>query len=43
LDVWQEKLEHLRQHEAITADPVQKFALKKQIEEAKQKIHELGG
>jgi hypothetical protein len=42
LAVWREKLEYLRQQEAITADPAQKFALKKQIEEAEQKIHELG-
>lgn len=41
--VWREKLDFLREHEAITADPVQMFALKKQIEEAEQKIRELGG
>ena len=41
--VWQEKLDFLRHHEAITADPAQKFALKKQIEEVEQKIRELGG
>jgi hypothetical protein len=33
----------LQQQEAIIADPAQKFALKKQIEEAEQKICELGG
>jgi hypothetical protein len=41
--LWQEKLEFLQQQEAIASDPAQKFALKKQIEEAKQKIQELGG
>ena len=43
LAIWQEKLDYLQQQEAITADPAHKFALKKQIEEAKQKITELGG
>lgn len=43
LDLWREKLGYLQQQEAITADAAQKFALKKQIEEAKQKIKELGG
>ena len=41
--VWQEKIDFLRQQEAITADASQKFTLKKQIEEAEQKIRELGG
>jgi len=41
--IWQEKLDYFQQQEAITCDPSQKFALKKQIEEAKQKIQELGG
>ena len=36
--IWQEKLEFLRQQEAICADPAQKFALKKQIEEAEAKL-----
>jgi len=43
LGVWQEKLDYLRQQEAIASDPAQKFAIKKQIEEAKEKIRELGG
>ena len=43
LAIWQEKLDYLRQQEAITSDAAQKFALKKQIEECKQKIAELGG
>ena len=43
LAIWQEKLDYLQQQEAITADPAQKFALKKQIEEAEEKIRELGG
>ena len=43
LVIWREKLDYLQQQEAITADAAQKFALKKQIEEAQQKIRELGG
>ncbi len=39
--IWQEKLEFLRQQEAICADPAQKFALKKQIEEAEAKLKAL--
>ena len=41
--IWQEKLAFLQEQEAITADPGQKFALKKQIQEAQQKIRELSG
>ena len=41
IELWQEKLAYLQEHEAITADPAQKFALKKQIKEAKAKIEEL--
>ena len=41
LAIWQEKLDYLQQQEAITADAAQKFAIKKQIEEAKSKIREL--
>jgi hypothetical protein len=41
--VWREKLEFLQTQEAITVDAAQKFALKKQIEEAKQKLDEFGG
>ena len=40
--IWQEKLEFLQAQEAIVADPSQKFALRKQIEEAQRKIQELG-
>ena len=43
LGVWREKLDYLQQQEAILADPAQKFTVKKQIEEATQKIKELGG
>ncbi len=43
LQTWREKLDFLRQQEAVVADPAQKFALSKQIEEATQKIQELGG
>ncbi|MBL8470424.1 MAG: toll/interleukin-1 receptor domain-containing protein [Rhodocyclaceae bacterium] len=41
LAIWLEKLEFLRQQEAIAADAAQKFAIKKQIEEAEAKIREL--
>jgi hypothetical protein len=34
LTVWREKLNYLQEREAIAADPSQKFALRKQIEEA---------
>ncbi|MEM6838762.1 MAG: TIR domain-containing protein [Cyanobacteria bacterium P01_C01_bin.120] len=43
VDLWQQKLAFLQEQEAIAADAAQKFALKKQIEEAQQKIRELGG
>jgi tetratricopeptide (TPR) repeat protein len=42
LATWKEKLEFLQEQEAIAADPAQKFALRKQIEEAKAKIREHG-
>lgn len=41
LDTWQEKLEYFQKQEAITADPEQKFALHKKIEEVKAKIADL--
>ena len=41
--VWQEKLDFLQQQEAVVADPAQKFALQKQIEEAQSRIRQLGG
>jgi hypothetical protein len=43
LAIWKEKLDYLQQQEAISADPAHKFALKKQIEEAEDKIREMGG
>lgn len=43
LAVWNEKLAFLQEQEAAAADPAQKFALRKQIEEARAKILELGG
>ena len=43
LSVWSEKLAFLEEQEAIVADAAQKFALRKQIEEARAKILELGG
>ena len=39
--VWAEKLEFLREQEAICSDPAQRFTLKKQIEEAEAKLREL--
>ncbi len=43
LAIWIEKRDYLQQQEAITSDAAQKFALMKQIEEAKAKIRELEG
>ncbi len=43
LSLWQEKLHFLLEQEAIASDPAQKFALRKQIEEASRKIQELSG
>jgi len=43
LKMWQEKLAYLLEQEAIAVDPDQKFRLRKLIEEARQKIRELGG
>ena len=39
--LWREKLEFLREQEAIASDPAQKYSLKKQIEEALHKISTL--
>ena len=41
LALWQEKLEFLREEEAIAVDAAQKFAIRKQIKEAEEKIREL--
>ena len=41
IDTWQEKLEFLQVEEATASDPAQKFQLRKQIAEAKEKIAEL--
>jgi hypothetical protein len=41
LDLLNEKLEYLVFYEAISSDPAQKFTLKKQIEETRQRIREL--
>jgi hypothetical protein len=43
VEVWKEKLGFLQEQEAILADPAQKFAVRKAIEEARAKIRELGG
>ena len=43
ISLWKEKLGEFQQQEAIASDPGQKFALKKQIEEAQRKIQELSG
>lgn len=40
---WAEKLDFLQEQEAIVADPAQRFTLRKQIEEARAKLAELGG
>jgi len=43
LALWEEKLAFLEEQEALAADPNQKFSLKKQIEEAREKVAEHGG
>jgi TIR domain len=43
LAIWKEKLEFLEEQEAIAVDGPQKFALKKQIQEAWEKVREHGG
>jgi tetratricopeptide (TPR) repeat protein len=43
LALWKEKLAFLEEQEAIAVDGPQKFALKKQIEEAREKVREYGG
>lgn len=43
LATWREKLEYLLREEAIASDAGQRFTLKKRIEEAREKIRELGG
>ncbi|MEM9367472.1 MAG: toll/interleukin-1 receptor domain-containing protein [Planctomycetota bacterium] len=42
LEIWREKLDYLQQQEATASVPEQKFAIKKSVEEAKQKIREIG-
>ena len=36
--IWQEKLDYLREQEAIVSDPSQKFEIKKHIQEAEAKL-----
>jgi hypothetical protein len=43
LALWTEKLAFLEEQEALAVDPAQKFSLKKQIEEAREKVREQGG
>jgi hypothetical protein len=43
LALWQEKLVFLEGQEPLAVDDNHKFALKKQIEEAREKVRELGG
>lgn len=43
LSIWQKKLAFLQAEEAKAADAEQKFAIQQRIEEAKEKIRELGG
>ncbi len=40
---WQEKLDYLLEQEALAVDPAQKFKLRKDIEECRAKLRELGG
>ncbi len=42
LSVWEEKLDFLLREEAVASDPSRQFELRKKIEEAKEKIRELG-
>lgn len=41
LKIWEEKLAEFQRQEAICSDPAKKYELKKQIEEAKDKIVQL--
>jgi hypothetical protein len=43
LAIWQEKLDFFLEQEAAEADPARKFQLRKQIEECRTRIRELGG
>jgi len=43
LAIWQEKLDYFLEQEAAEADHARKFQLRKQIEECRTKIRELGG
>lgn len=43
LSVWREKLNFLQIEEAKASNPAQKFEIRKQIEEAKERIQDLGG
>jgi tetratricopeptide (TPR) repeat protein len=43
LKLWREKLDVFLRAEALAHDPAEKFRLTKQIEEAREKIRELGG
>lgn len=43
IDLWREKLTYFLVQEATVSDPSQKFTLRKQIQEALEKLRELGG
>lgn len=43
LSLWREKLAFLEEQEPLAVDPAQKFSLRKQVDEAREKIRELGG
>lgn len=43
IKTWQQRLDFLQEQLAIVASPAQKFEIKCQIDEAKEKIAELGG
>jgi hypothetical protein len=43
VEIWEEKLCYLREQETVLSDPAQKFGVRKQIDEARARICELGG
>ncbi|MBA2593415.1 MAG: toll/interleukin-1 receptor domain-containing protein [Gammaproteobacteria bacterium] len=43
IGLWQEKLAYFLEQEPLVADPAQKYALQKQIEECRTRIREFGG
>ena len=43
IEVWQERLDHLLQEQAVLSDPAQRFTVKRQIKEAREMIRALQG